>query len=150
MIDIRVRVEPDTKQLQNAVNEAAFKNFTHGAASIRKAAQGLIDKAPLEPPKGRRRKGPASRRRVRRTEAGPAGRPIRTRRGRARAAILYDVSEEGAIIGPRFSVVGESFAAHEFGERYMGQDFPPRPTMWPALEQSVGRFADDWAGSIGE
>lgn len=67
-----------------------------------------------------------------------------------RRALRFAVSKEGAIIGPRASVVGEAGQAHEFGGEFRGGEFPARPFMAPALENNLDRFAGTWSGSIGE
>ena len=131
------------------VKDAKFRNFQHAAASIRKNARSSIKSAPPETrTRARRRRGQIVARA--RSGASRPGTPPYTRRGALRRAILWDVNEQSAIIGPRQTVVGLSAAAHEFGETYKGTDYPERPFMQPALEQALPRFADSWAGSIGE
>ena len=139
------KVGPDSR----AVKSAKYRNFGHAAASIRKTARASIENAPSGSRRGvRRRKGKI----VARARAGASrpGQPPHTRRGALRNAILYDVNERSAIIGPRLSRIGQSGAVHEFGEIYKGTDYPERPYMGPALQASLGRFLDSWRGSIGE
>lgn len=147
-LDIRATIEEHlVRKIKERADKAAFKNFGHAAATVRRTAQKSIERAPKARTTGRRRRRAG---RLRRTEAGPKGKPIRTRRGQAPRSIVFDANERGAIIGPRFSFMGESFAAHEFGEELRGIDYPERPTMGPALEENVGRFANEWEDSIGE
>lgn len=85
--------------------------------------------------------------------ASQPGEPIHThRRAFARRALRFDVDREQleAVIGPRASLVGDAFAAHEFGEEFRGIDYDERPTMKPALTRNLDRFADEFAGSIGD
>lgn len=146
MISLIVSIDEQIKErLEKEAGRSAYRNFFHAAASVRKSAQQSIDNAPPASTERRRRR----RRGPRRLTPSRAGTPIHTRRGQARRAIVFAADEKGAVIGPRYSVMGKAFAAHEFGLKYMGQDFPERPTMAPALEESLDRFADQWRGSIG-
>ena len=78
------------------------------------------------------------------------GHPPHTKRGRLRSAIRYDVDKQAqvAVIGPRLSVVARSAAAHEFGGKYLGDRFPARPFMGPALEGKRDRIAGQWRNSV--
>jgi hypothetical protein len=132
MIGLSVQIEDTTKRVDNAAQKAAFRNFRHAAASISRDSKQSLEKAPQG-------------------EASAPGEPPHTHRGTYfRRAVRYEADDQGAIIGPMASVVGESFAAHEFGEVFHGADYPERPTMGPALERAIPRFAGDWQGSIGE
>lgn len=133
MFDLDFKLEDLTPALEEAADKAAFRNFGHAAASIRKDAASTIERSrePSEP-----------------------GQPPHTRRGQLPRAIRYAVDElggdVGAVVGPRASLVGESGAAHEIGGEYKGTEFPERPFMGPALERALPRFAEQWRGSIGE
>lgn len=132
MIEIDVIIEEGLSQVVQATEKAAFDNLRHAGLSIAKSAKESID-----------------------TSAAPSapGSPPNTRgRGRKnlRSAIFSASDNESAIIGPRFSYVGESGAAHEFGNPRGGTQFAARPFMGPALEKAIPRFAADWQGSIGE
>lgn len=129
------------QRVTDAADRTTFKNLGHAAARIRKSAVESIKPA----------EGPS-----------PVGSPPHThtqgvtkkgkiRRGELQRAIQFDVDKgrQEAIVGPRASVVGLSGRAHELGEEHMGQDFPERPFMFPALEENLDRFQADWAGSIG-
>lgn len=124
-----VSVESLFTDVAKAANEAAFRNLGHAAASIRKDAASTIERS---------------------QDASAPGEPPHTRRGQLNRAFRFDVSPDSAIVGPLFSVVGVSAAAHEFGEEYRGEDYPERPFMGPALERSTPRFLESWRGSIGE
>jgi hypothetical protein len=81
------------------------------------------------------------------------GSPPTTRGGgrkSLRSSIFYNASDDEAIVGPRFSFVGDSGQAHEFGVSRLGDDFDQRSFMGPALGRNVSRFADDWQGSVGQ
>lgn len=129
MFGLTIDIEDRTKKLEEAAEKAAYENFGHAAASIRKAAQKSI---------------------VRSKKPSDEGQPPHTRKGQLRRAIVYHRDKYGALIGPRHSIVGESGAAHEFGGQYRGGKFPERPYMGPALEKSLARIASDWTHSIGE
>jgi hypothetical protein len=67
-----------------------------------------------------------------------------------RDAVAYAVEDEGAVIGPRFSVVADVGNAQEFGGEYRGEDYPERPFARPALERNEDFFAASVGGSFGE
>ena len=128
MFGMSVKVEMDTKPLTKAVDDSAFRNLGHAAASIRKTAIESIQQSAY----------PSA-----------VGDPPHTRRGALPRSILFAVDSEGAVIGPSFLAIVDVAAAHEFGEEFRGTQFPARPFMGPALEQNLDRFASQWAGSIG-
>ena len=43
---------------------------------------------------------------------------------------------DAVLIGPAASLIGSVMAAHEFGGRFRGRQYPKRPLMGPSLEQS--------------
>lgn len=128
MFGFQVTTVDNFAGLAKAKDEAAFRNFGHAAATVRKTAAGKI----------RRSRKP-----------GPIGSPPTTRRGQLRRAFRFDVSREDAIVGPQFSIVGEAGSAHEFGGAYKGDDFDKRPFMAPSLLENLERISSDWKGSIG-
>ena len=92
-----------------------------------------------------------ARRSIRRSrKASPPGQPPHTRRGQLKRALRYAVEKERerVLIGPTYTVVGRSAAAHEFGGRYKRQVYPKRPLMGPALMKMKDRLPRMWAGSI--
>ena len=130
MIGLTVQIDDRMQSVVSAAEEAAFRNFGHGAARISKDAKASLEKAdgPSEP-----------------------GEPPHTHQGAfLRRGVRYAADKESAVIGPMASIVGESGSAHELGGEYRGQLFPLRPFMRPALEKNLSRFQSDWAGSIGE
>lgn len=130
MIEVKVKTENRFDRVQKASDKAAFRNFGHAAAAIRKDAAASIvsDAEPSEP-----------------------GEPPHTRkRNFLRRAIRFDANKEGAVIGTMASVIGTAGEAHEKGIVYKGTDFPERPFMFPAMERNIPRFAGEWRGSIGE
>lgn len=129
MITIDVKTETKFVNVKRASDEAAFRNFGHASAAIRRSAMKSIRR-------GKRASEP--------------GRPPRTRRGQLRRAIRFNVGPLDAIVGPVASIAGESGSAHEFGGPYKGDVFDQRPFMRPALLENLDRFAQSWAGSIGE
>lgn len=145
MLTISVQIESAMDRIEQAADKAAGRIFPRVAASIRKDAMGSIKKGPPKS-KAKRRKGKVVRRATH--EPSPPGTPPHTQRGQAKRAITFHADSKGAVIGPRKSVVGFSMSAHEFGGTYKGQTYPARPTLGPALERQVSRFAREWAGSI--
>lgn len=117
-------------ELVIAEERARIENFGHAAAAIRKDAIASIMPDPLG-------------------KSSPPGKPVATRRGQVKRAILYSADKFGAVIGPTARVVGTSMSAHEFGGDYKGERYPKRATMGPALERQTDRFAGSWRGSIG-
>lgn len=140
MIGLNVQITNTTHRVTDAADKASFKNVGHAAASIRNAAIASIipsdePSAPGSPPHTRKR----------------ITRKGKQLKGQLQRAIVFhhDRATNTAVIGPRHSVVGESGAAHEFGEEFKGDSFVQRPYMGPALDKNLGRFADDFQGAIG-
>ena len=130
MFGLKLKVLDLTKRVKNAAERAGFRNFGHAAASLRKDAIASIENSPVP---------------------SDPGEPPHTRRRRLLPrAIRYAVDKQGAVVGPVASVAGEVGQAHEFGGRYMEQNYPERPFMFPALERAAPRFAGEWRGSVGE
>jgi phage gpG-like protein len=130
MIDVKVTVQLDLKPVDKAVQKAKFENFRHAAQSISKDVKGTLVKSD----------GPSA----------PGSPPHTHKRVFLRRAIAYRYDKEGAVIGPRASIVGQAGAAHEFGGNYKGTNYPERPFMQPALDRATPRFAGNWAGSVGQ
>ena len=116
----RVRREAD-RAARNVFAKAAFRIFRDAQASIERSS----------------------------TPSAP-GSPPHTKRGQLKRSIRYDATKDGAIIGPKASMVGTSGEAHEFGGSYRGGSFPERPYMGPALSRELDKFAGGFSGSIGE
>lgn len=122
-----------TKDLKKAVDDTAFRNQFHAAASIRKTAAQSIERAPQGQPSS-------------------AGSPPHTHRRvfyRRALAFHVDKQKQEALIGFRHSVIGDVGAVHEFGNERGGVRYPERPTLGPALEASLGRIAGQWKASLG-
>lgn len=141
MFGLSVKVENKLQKVEQAAEKAAFKNFGHAAASIRKDAIASIKDAPT----GARGRDASS----------PPGTPPYThgkgsRGRRIKKAILYAADKEGAVIGTAYSRFGTAGSPHEHGGSYKGQIFAERPFMFPALLRQAGRFAGSFAGSIGQ
>lgn len=133
MFGLSVKVENELQKVEQAAEKAAFKNFGHAAASIRKDAIASITPS---------------------DEPAAEGEPPHTRRGkrgrRIKRAILYAADKEGAVIGTAYSKFGTAGSPHEHGGEYKGETFAERPFMFPALLRQSGRFAGSFAGSIGQ
>lgn len=127
---LKVTVKDDMAKVAKAAKKGNFTSLTHVAASIRRTAIGFI----------RRSK-----------RAAPEGQPPTTRKGLIKKAMFFHVDKqaERAVIGPRYSVIGDAVAAQEFGGTYKGGTYPKRPVMGPALQQSLPRLPAKFKGSIG-
>lgn len=122
-----------SKDVAKAVDQAAYKNLGHAAASLRKAAATSIDRAPQG-------------------EASPAGQPPHTHTGahfRRALRFAVDKQKQTAVVGFLHSMIGDVGAVHEFGESRGKETFPERPTLGPALDANASRLGGEWAGSIG-
>ena len=140
MIGLQVQIIDQMQKVADAAKQAEFKNLGHAAATIRKTEMESIQDAPGPSPPGT----PPH------THTSGVTKSGKTRRGVLPQSIAYAVDGDSAIIGPRFSVVGDAAAAMEFGGEFRGDEYPERPFAAPALEQNLDRLAQDWAGSIGE
>jgi hypothetical protein len=131
VIKLAVTYTDSTQKVVDAADKATFRNLARAAFRVRKTAIASITTSKV---------------------ASSPGKAPHTKRGNLRRAILYgvDKKQRNAFIGPRFSVVGEAGAAHEFGEKYRDNDYPERPFMGPALDEATPEFAQSFAGSIGE
>lgn len=127
MLDFRTLIQLEQQRVEQAVKDANYRNFGHAAASMRKDIISTIEKAP---------QGVASR---------PGTPPNTHRRNFLTRSITYDANRDGAVLGPRKSVVGEAGAIHEFGEG----NHPERAFMRPGLERNSDRFQKAWLDSIG-
>jgi len=131
MFGFKFTAKPETKNVEKAADKAIYRNIRHAAFSLRKAIRESIKKSP----------DPAS-----------PGQPVTTRgrRGNVRNSIFAAIEEDSAVVGPRYSMVGDVMAAHEFEQTRYGDRYQARPTAGPPLEANLDRFADSFAGSIGE
>jgi len=118
-------------KVEKAKDRAIYTSVRHGGFSIRKTIRESIKKS---------------------AEPSDPGQPVATRgkRGNVKNSIFVAADNDTAVIGPRFSFVADAMEAHEFGKRRGNQDFEPRPTSGPGLTKNTDRFADSFAGSIGE
>jgi hypothetical protein len=128
MIAAHTRTESDFRRVGQAAHNATLRNLQHAAALLRRSAIAGIkrSKRPSDP-----------------------GEPVHTRAGLAKRAILFAADQEEAVIGFSYQAIGIAMQAHEHGGRRGADRYPPRPTMQPALEKVLPRFAADWAHSIG-
>lgn len=129
MIGVRVRTKDETKRVKKKARDASIKSLGHAGASIRLVARRSIRK---------------------RQKASEPGQPPHTRKGQLRRAIVYAVEkrEERVVIGPEHAVVGPVGLAHEFGGRFRGDRYKPRPFMGPSLMKVKDRLPRKWAGSV--
>lgn len=142
MIGIDVKIEDNTQRVADAAERATFRNLGHAAATLRNEAIESI--VPAE--------GPSEPGTPPHTHTASVTKAGRVRRGELPRAIVFDVDRaaQSALIGPRYSVVGESGAAHELGGEFKGEEYPERSFMGPALDNIEDRFAQSFQGSIGE
>lgn len=134
MIGFDVKIERERMRVvERLAEKGVFRSLGHAAAAIRSTARRLISRS----------RDPAT-----------PGEPVHTRLGQAKRpdAILYDVNREAgsAVVGFTEHAMGGVMEPHEHGGRYRGTRYPARPTMQPALEVNLARFADEFKGSISE
>jgi phage gpG-like protein len=131
MFGMSVKIDDAFNRVQHAADRAVYKNIRHAAFSIRKTSRESIKKSA----------NPSS-----------PGSPVSTRgkRGNVKNSIFVAAENDSAIIGPRYSFVGDAMEAHEFGKQRGVNRYPARPTMGPALDANTDRFAGSFRGSIGE
>lgn len=131
MFGMTVQIKNEVDRVRRAARDATRGSFSRTAFQIRKTAVESIVRA----------EGPSA-----------PGEPPHTHRGNwLRRAIRYASDKEGVVIGPLFSIFGETGKAHEFGGRFREETFEPRPFMNPALTANLDVFANSWSGSsIGE
>lgn len=131
MFGFSAKVDVDTKPVEKAAERSIYKNIRNAAFSIRKYIRESIKKSP---------------------EASEPGEPVATRgkRGNVKNSIFVAADDTTALIGPRFSFVGDAMEAHEFGTSRKGDKYEARPTSGPGLLANTDRFADSFRGSIGE
>ena len=131
MFGMSAKVEPELQKVEKAASKAIIQNIRHAAFAIRKSIRESIKKSP---------------------DAAEPGQPVATRgrKGNVKNAIFAAVEGDTAIIGPRYSFVGDAMEAHEFGKTRGEDKYPARPTSGPGLDANVDRFAGSFAGSIGE
>lgn len=127
MLRVNATIKDQQASVENAVKGLARDAMAHLAAKVRLAAQSSIMTS---------------------EEPSPPGSPPHTREGQLRRAIVFDVGESDAIVGPRASVVGHIGELMEFGGEFFGRDYEARPFMGPALEEAIDDFAGQWSGSL--
>lgn len=134
MIGMSARVSFDMTKPLRQERKATLKALGHAGGYIRKVARSSI------------------KRRTKTTRKGASlpGTPPHTKSGQLKRSILYAVDRKNAsvVIGPTFSGVGTSAAAHEYGGRYKKQRYPARPFMGPALKKSESKLPEFWKDSI--
>jgi hypothetical protein len=131
MFGFTARTEQRIDAIDKAADRSIYKNIRQAAFSIRKYIRNSIVKS---------------------AEPSDPGKPVATRgkRGNVKNSIFVAADEDTAIIGPRYSFVGDAMEAHEFGKSRGGRKYDARPTSGPGLEANTDRFAGAFRGSIGE
>lgn len=131
MFGFKAKVETEFERVDKAADQGIYSSLRHAAFSIRKKIRALIKKSP---------------------DASEPGEPVSTRgkRGNVKNSIFAAVEKDNAVIGPRYSFVGDAMEAHEFGGRRKENTYEARPTSGPGLLANTDRFAESFRGSIGE
>ena len=131
MFGFLFKSEINTTPVEKAADRGIYTSIRHAAFSIRKYIRESIRKSP---------------------DASEPGEPVSTRgkRGNVKNAIFAAIEKDNAIIGPRFSFVGDAMEVHEFGGTRKGDRYEARPTSGPGLLANTDRFAESFRGSIGE
>lgn len=130
MFGFTIKVQPAFGNVRAAADRAIYRNIGNAAFSIRKHIRNSIQKS---------------------DRASSPGEPVATRgkRGNVKNSIFAAIEKDNAIIGPRYSMVGDAMQAHEFGGTRYGIKYEARPTSWPGLTANVDRFGSSFAGSVG-
>lgn len=78
------------------------------------------------------------------------GRPVHSRRGKAKRAIRVEVDEDTLTtdVGFTASEIGDLMAVHEHGGRRGKRKYEPRPVMGPALDRSVDQLTSGFEDSL--
>lgn len=131
MFGFSSKTESNFGAVEKAADRSIFKSIRHAAFAIRKTIRESIRKSP--------------------TPSEP-GQPVSTRgqKGNVKNSIFVHAEQDMAIIGPRYSFVGDAMHVHEFGGTRGENRYEARPTSGPGLEANTDRFAESFAGSIGE
>jgi len=129
MIGVKAKARFDAGKVVKRVKKANIESLGHAGAVVRLTARRSI----------RKRKGPSA-----------PGTPPHTRHGQLRRAVVYAVEkrEERVVIGPEYATVGPVGMPHEFGGRFRGRRYRPRPFMGPALMKVKDRLPRKWAMSV--
>lgn len=153
MIGVETKLVDNTPKVLKEVDRANYKNFSHAAASLRKAMieSIKIDKTTIGWITTKRLSKRGKRIRARIYKPAPVGSPVvsHKNKGFVSRGIRFDATKTDAVVGFAQSVYGDVMGAHEFGGERFGQKFQPRPTVYPTLENNLDRFSGEWAGSIG-
>jgi hypothetical protein len=112
-----VKTQFDAQKVMKAAQKANITSLGHAGAAIRLTARRSIRRSP---------------------NPSLPGKPPHTRRGRLRNAIVYALSgdKQSVVVGPAYGVVRDVGMAHEFGGRYKGDVYKPRPFMGLAIASS--------------
>ena len=131
MIGARCRTRFDKKSILRKARSANITSLSHAAAIIRKRARWSIKRSPADRP------------------AEP-GKPVHTRRGLIKRAILYavDKTRQTAVIGPAYHLAGDVGMVHEHGGKRYGRRYEKRPFMGPALMKVRDKLPKRWADSV--
>jgi len=131
MFGFTFKSQSQFERVAQAASRSIIKNIRHAAFAIRKTIRESIKKSP---------------------DASSPGSPVATRgkRGNVKNSIFAAIEPHNAIIGPRYSMVGDAMEAHEFGKSRGKNKYEARPTAGPGLLANTDRFAESFRGSIGE
>lgn len=150
-VDVQIKGEPEN--VEKAVEKAAYKNFKHAAASVRKSIIAGIqiskDTIGWITTNKKTKRGKRIRKRI--YKPSPVGHPVYSHRNKSFVSrgVRFDADADDAVIGFAKSKYGDVMEVHEKGGQRFGQQFDQRPTVQPGLEANLERFAGDWRGSIG-
>ncbi len=133
IVRFKSTVRFDVRKVGSAVDQAIVRSLYKQAAWTMKTARKSLEQS---------------------SQSSAPGTPPHTQTKRLSLAILFEVdkTQQVAVVGPSADRVSDVGAAHEFGGPYHGtagwQNYPERPFMRPALEDSRPNFADLYRDSI--
>ena len=132
MMKIDTKIKDETKKAKREFDRANLRNIYKASGFALKVARRKIKK---------KKKGQAS----------PPGTPPHTHDARVlKRAMVFEVEEkeQSSVLGPRFSRVGRSAVAQEYGGLYMGRRYPERSFMGPTLDDIIPPLPNFWADSV--
>jgi phage gpG-like protein len=155
MFDVKTQFEDSSKQVITAAEKEIDRALQRTSYAISQDAKASIKNAPPAAGGGSRR---SRRRKGKRQNSRPGQAPL-TRgipRKNLRAAIGYSVDKvsDTAVIGTRYSMVGDVGGALELGEDRPStsdnENIDARPFMGPALDRNAPLFGPAFQGGIGQ
>lgn len=126
---MKCRTSFDSRRIVRGIRNGSIKSLASAGAYLRRVAINKVKKS----------KSPSV-----------PGSPPNSRRGLLRRAILFSLNQNktSVVIGPAYSLIGDSVMAHEFGGQFRKRTYPKRPLMGPSLIEIKSKLPDLWGSSL--